>query len=176
MKQVFGFFILFNLTIQILQAQHTSKKKSIFFKTRVIDFQNVSHKGYIATLDDSTLFITPKKIAITFEKVNLNGFSKFNYSEIRKVNLHRTGRIVRGMILGGKIGLSAGLILGFSHPAQSVLSNAQVVNGFLLAFLGGGVGCLSGAAIGALSNKVFHINGRQDKLNEMEDKIISQLE
>src|SRR5277367_609252 len=123
MKQIFSFFILFNLTNQTIHAQVSPQKKYIIFKTKVIDIHNIIHKGFIATIDDSALYLAPKKYALTFSNIDLDGFSKFNCREIRKVILHKKGSIKRGMITGGQVGASVGVIIGFIQTNQNELTN-----------------------------------------------------
>jgi len=177
MKLITCFCIAFCFAGQILHAQVSEQKKFIVFKTTVIDDNNVSHHGFLATMDDSTLYLSPQKFALTFEKISLKGFKGFNYNQISVVNLQRKGSTGRAMIIGGVTGLLVGAIIGASQPVNAGGFNtiARPLDGIIGAAIGGGIGCLLGAAISTLSKKVFVIGQQKEKLNNMRKTMISRL-
>jgi hypothetical protein len=149
----------------------------IVFKTTLVDMHNITLRGFAATMDDSTLFMSREKFALTFEKVDLDAFQKHNYNEIKQVRLQRKGSVGRGILLGSLGGFLVGALVGAAQPVQQsflseVNTEGNVIGG---AFTGAAVGCLVGAAIGALSHKVFTINGKRENLVKMQEAMIDRL-
>jgi hypothetical protein len=177
MKQIISICIFF-LAGQILHAQDTLPEKHLVFKATVIDTLNNRHKGFLATINDSVLYLTGTMRYLTFEATNLNSFQKYNYHEIDKVLILRRASVGRGMAIGGVSGLIVGAVIGATRPVDQtkfLWGYQEVGNGVVGALIGGAAGCLIGAAIGALSQKVFTIGGQKDKLKKMRETMTARL-
>lgn len=167
------------------QAQELVQKRHIVYSTSIRDFQGKEHRGFIATMDDSTIFMSAQKFTMTFDDLNLSSFQKYGYANIDKVSMRVGGHMKRSVLIGGIGGILVGGIVGYS----SMNSENPQTTGFQVdlfkvtrtqatligAVVGAGVGCLVGAAIGGLSHKVFKIKGKKHNLFEMKDTMIGVL-
>jgi hypothetical protein len=184
MKLLFVISIL-GVSFQLASGQELVQKKHIVYNTIIKDLNGKEYKGYIATMNDSTIFMSAQKFSMTFEDLNLNNFQKYGYAEIDKVSLKTYGKMKRSLLIGGISGILVGSIVGYS----SVSANPKPTTGFEIdlikvtqgqatligAVIGAGVGCLAGAIIGGISNKVFKIKGKKQHLFEMKDTMIGEL-
>lgn len=182
MKLLFVIVIL-GVTCQIACGQELVQKAHIVYNTTIKDSQGREHKGYIATMNDSTIFMSAQKFSMTFEKLDLTNFEKFGYSNIEKVSLQER-KFRKSILIGAISGFIIGGIVTYystSDPAPKTLSNFQIISftrtqsALAGAVFGAGVGCLLGAAVKGLTHKVFKIHGKRENLFEMKDKMISEL-
>ena len=105
MKQFFYIFIALGLICQALPAQDLVQKKYIAYHTTITDVLGKSHKGFIATIDDTAIFISKTKFALTFENLDLSGIEKFGYARIAKVDLKSRASVTQGVLIGGISGI-----------------------------------------------------------------------
>jgi hypothetical protein len=177
MKQVLSLSIFFCLCAIHLSAQELHQKHFVTFNTTLHNIHNEKFKGYIATMDDSTLYLSKTVFALTFEDIDLKKFEKFGYSEINKVYLLRKNSVGSGLWIGSIAGLVVGTITGLSMEVrgQNFAGLTQLSNGILGALLGAGIGCIVGAGIGALSGRNFSVKGNKDKFQKMKETMIDRL-
>ncbi len=95
MKQIVCLLIAFCGTIQFLQAQELVQKKHIVFDTKILDARGHNYKGFIATIDDTAVYMSEKKFALTFENLDLTHLEKFGYGDISTISLRASGKVRR---------------------------------------------------------------------------------
>jgi hypothetical protein len=184
MKPICMILILVTVCL-FTQAQELVQKKHIIYSTSIRDFQGKEHRGFIATMDDSTIFMSAQKFTMTFDDLDLSSFQKYGYANIDKVSMRAGGHMKRSVLIGGIGGILVGGIVGYSsmngenpQPQSFEIELFKVTRTqatLIGAAVGAGVGCLIGAAIGGLSNKVFKIKGKKHNLFEMKDTMIGIL-
>ena len=177
--------VILGSTCQMVCAQELVQKKHIAYSTAIRDFQGKEHKGYIATMSDSAIFMSAQKFTMTFDELDLSKFQKYGYANIDKVKMRAAGTMKRSLLIGGIGGILVGSIIGYSsvsdNPPQNTgfdipLFKVTRTQATLIgAVVGAGVGCLVGAIIGGVSNKVFKIKGKKQNLFEMKDTMIGVL-
>jgi hypothetical protein len=182
MNPTTAIWIVCCLISHALTAQDLVQKKYIMYKTKVTDLQGLAHSGFIATIDDTAVYMTQRKFAMTFENLSLKGLQKYDVTGIDKISLRSTSSVKNGLLIGGIVGMLTGAITGYIST-----SNANTKQGFQIfvitpaeatligSVLGAGAGCLIGAGIGALSHKVFKIKGRKENLFDMREAMIRTL-
>lgn len=182
MKILFILLIL-GFACQITHAQELDQKTHKVYCTTLKDVQGKEYKGYLATMNDSTIFMSSQKFSMTFEKLDLNNFQKYDCSNIEKVSLQER-RFRKSVLIGAISGFLIGGIFTYyntNDPAPKTLSNFQIVSftrtqsAIAGAVIGAGVGCLLGAAIKGLTHRVFKIHGKRENLFEMKDAMIGEL-
>jgi hypothetical protein len=99
MKKIFYLLMTLGFAGQ-LQAKDLVQKKYIVYNTSMQDMAGQYHRGYIATLDDTTLFMPKKKFALTFENTDLSCFQKFGYTDIVRVDLRFSAGVKKGVLIG----------------------------------------------------------------------------
>jgi hypothetical protein len=184
MKKIFFLLMTLGFTSQ-LQAQELVQKKYIVYETSMRDVAGQYHRGYIATLGDTTLFMSKKKFALTFENTDLKCFQKFGYTDIVRVDLRSSAGVKKGVLIGGITGMLAGAIVGYSSvkntgPKQfgsvgiGSPNVTQLQGGLIGAAIGAGLGSLVGVICGH-SHLKFKIHGRKDKFFDMRETMIRTL-
>jgi hypothetical protein len=73
----------------------------------------MKHKGYLVTVTDSAVFISPEKFALTFENLELKDRQKFVYPAIDKITLRPYLGFQKTIFKGAVGGLLLGVILGY---------------------------------------------------------------
>jgi hypothetical protein len=182
MKKIAAIWIVCCLFNQTLPAQDLVQKKYIIYKTTITGLHGTNYKGFIATMDDTTVYMTKRKFALTFEYLSLKGLQKYDVSEIDRISMRSASSVKNGLLIGGIGGLLTGAIAGYVST-----SNTNYKQGFQIylvtpaeasligAVVGAGAGCLIGAGIGALSHKVFKIKGKKENLMGMHEAMLSTL-
>ncbi len=181
MRQIISLFIVLSLTCQLLQAQDLVQKKYVVYNTKIQDINGHLHEGFIATIDDTAVYMSERKFALTFEHLDLTQLQKFNYSDISKVKLRSSGKIGRGALIGATSGLLAGVIIGYSSvpgtPPKPSFLNPVITRGqatLIGAVVGAGVGSLIGMLC-AHPWQIFKIHGKKVNLDNMRKTMISSL-
>lgn len=182
MKLVICLLMFFCLAGYLLQAQELVQKKYIVFSTRVQETSGHIHNGFIATMDDTAVFMTEKKFALTFEKLDLTHLEKFGYADISTISLRAGGVTRRGALIGGIVGFVTGALAGIvavqgSAPKNSISlfpqpspAEAALIGGCV----GGGLGSLIGMLC-AHPRKLFNIRGKKTNLDDMREAMIRRL-
>ncbi len=183
-----------------LNAQDTLPPKPRFYKAVVFTDAKHSSSGYLASISDSSLSVSPTRTSLTAYEINENDYFKVPYNSISKVRLKRKGAVGRGVLIGGLIGFSAGAISGLAAgddpPCRRPVRNPYDIYGINLFFdqmdnafceglrrtasqkaLGRGIlgafgGALVGSLVGALAHKTFIIGRDKQKLHEMKSKLL----
>jgi hypothetical protein len=182
MKQTICLLIVLCMTSRVLQAQELVQKKYIIYNTRIQDSTGHFHKGFIATIDDTAVFMSESKFALTFEHLDLTHLQKFGYADISTLSLRGSGKIGRGALIGGITGFLVGAIGGVisvqgTAPKGSIGYAPQPTPGeaaLIVGVAGAGLGSLIGM-ICARSWKTFKIHGKKTNLDNMRETMISRL-
>jgi len=140
--------------------------KKRIYKVSIITSDLKKSTGYLASLSDSNLFISPSPLLFSLIKIN-DHLPVYSYNYLEKMQIKRKGTAGRGAWQGALIGLAAGVIAGFvsgddpvaptyndpNDPlgnAFSSFSNAFRMTAAEKAVAGGFVGAATGSLIGAL--------------------------
>ena len=131
-----------------------------------------SVRGYLVTIEDSSLYISQNKMPLSFANVNLAYSEKFDYRSIQKIRISRPKVLGRSILIGAVAGIIAGAIIGYASGDDSgwfaLTAGDKAIFGGLI---GGGTGTLIGASIGKESEKKFLINGDWKSLEEMKESL-----
>lgn len=164
-----------------LYAQDLVQKKHIVYSTKIQDFSGHYHEGFIATMNDTAIFMSERKFAMTFENLDMSQLEKFSYTELNKVKLRPSGRIGRGALIGAVSGLLTGAIVGYcstsATPPKTSFLNPVITRGqatLIGAVVGAGVGSLIGMLC-AHPWQVFKIHGKKINLDDMRETMIRKL-
>ena len=183
MKQIICLWIAFCLTQYSLQAQDLVQKKFFVYNTKIRDVNHNNHEGFIATMDDTSVYLSNIKFALTFENLDLNHLEKFRYNDVSSIFLSCRKKRVTGALIGGVSGMLVGALIGYS----SLKSTGPKTLGSLFdPTITGPQGALIGAAIGVgvgsvlgliLSNgrHTYKIHGKKANLDEMRERMIRTL-
>jgi hypothetical protein len=129
-------------------------------------------KGFLVTIQDSSLYMSQAKSPISFGNVNLTSLEKFDYRYIQKVVVRKPGVVGRSILIGVIVGVAAGALIGYSlgsdHGFLALDAGGKAVVGGII---GAGAGTLVGGIIGNASQKKFMINGEWKSLQEMKESL-----
>ncbi len=94
------------LFVSFLKGQETIRVKPRIYNITVsLDSAKTSSFGYLASISDSSLFISPATVYFTTnQKGNVNA-AKIDYSNLTQVQLRRKGSTGRGILKGTAAGL-----------------------------------------------------------------------
>jgi hypothetical protein len=174
-----------NLTCYGLQAQELVQKKYIEFDTKIHDLTGQKFKGYIATIDDTAVYLTQNEFALTFEKTDLTHMQKFGYRDISKLSIYANKVGKKGALIGGISGLVVGALIGYActpkNPPTPHGIGYITYSGFtpgVGAVVGGSVGLVVGSILGRICahpRSVFRIHGQKSNLDDMREAMIKRL-
>lgn len=182
MKQIICLFVALCLTGYLLKAQELVQKKYIIYNTKIQNTTGHVYNGFIAAINDSTVFLSEKKFALTFENLDLAHLQKFGYGDISTISLRASGSVRRGALIGGITGFVVGALAGVMAVQTSGPKNssglfpqpspaeAALIGGFVV----GGLGSLIGMICGH-THQVFQIHGKKAKLDDMREAMIRRL-
>jgi len=164
------------LFLQTVKSQDSLKETKhqdslinpVFYMAYIYQPHRHSVKGYLVTINDSSLYISQNRMPLSFDNTNFSYFEKFDYSSIEKVKVRKPKVMGRSVITGAIIGIVTGAIIGFALGDDTgwfgfTAGEKAVVGGII----GGGVGSAVGAIVGNESAKKFLINGEWESLQEM---------
>jgi len=151
-------------------AQDSLKKEKIF--KAVINPSSTHMTGFLATIADSSVFLSNTPAVLQFRFVNTN-LEKLNYRKIMEIKLQRKGSVGKGVLIGSLTGMLAGAIIAavtYKAPAPNYWNHFKYTEGetvFAGALFGAIVGAGTGAIFGAISYRKYLINGNWENLEEM---------
>jgi hypothetical protein len=127
-------------------------------------------KGYLVTIQDSAVFISPyeNKRALNFIDPKLNSLLKFDYHSVQRMKVFNPKTIGRCILIGAVAGIIAGAIIGYASGDDTgwfalTASQKAVVGGLL----GGTAGTAVGAIVGQGYVKEYLIDGEWKSLEEV---------
>jgi len=174
-------------TGQSLVAQDSALLKKISFRISVTNFDNTTAKGWLTTIEDSTVQVSNHPVH--FGGANLAGASlkTIDYSQVSQIKLKRSNGAGRGAIIGAVcgfiVGAAAGLIAGDDPhvPASQdyfgfgeAFRMTAIDKAAILGISGAALMSGAGAIIGAFAKKTFIIGGRKEKFDEMRVNVLDK--
>jgi hypothetical protein len=196
MRTIIFFTFLFAGLFISSYAQDSLPAKARIYKALISTNQTHNTLGYLAAISDSSLSISRTQVRLSaFDSDDIK-HSKVYYNNIIQVKIRRKGSVGRGILIGGLIGLSAGIISGYAAgndpPCTQQAPNPWDIFGFGQLSYGlceasrssagdkaawkGLAGAFGGAAVGALVGalvrKTFIIAGNKQKLHYMRSKLL----
>lgn len=102
--------------IQQLKSQDTLYKP-VYYKSKVYVPNPIS--GYLATIQDSALFLTPSKIPYSSSNIPVNFLQKVDFRSISSVMVVKSGVRTRSILISMAIGCVAGSIIGYAQGDDS---------------------------------------------------------
>jgi hypothetical protein len=143
------------------------------YKTTIVTNTTGKVNGYFYSIDDTAISLTsapfPKR-GLAYGVATIN---KYEFQDLKTVQFRRKGSIGRGAVYGGLIGLSSGALAGLASKPQSsgFLTFSRRDQAIIFGTLGAVQGLIAGLIVGAFGHKVFRINGRKERYNEMKTQI-----
>lgn len=178
--------IILHLVIHLLciqvKGQDTAISKTRYIKSKVITNQATNIRGYLVSVDDSSLFIAKKITSFKGVKMYPPGAEKVDYSNIANVIVKRKGAVSKGAVYGALAGALVGGTIGFLSGDDPPCPGINYFN-FCFRFTAGEkaaggalagatLGSLTGLFIGALLHKTFIIGGSQEAFNNMKIQLV----
>jgi hypothetical protein len=159
------------LFLQVLKSQDTLEKPR-YYNTAISQLNTKAQKGYLAAIQDSSLYLTLIRMPLRFSQVNVTDFYKIDYKSLLIVRLSNSRQIRTSFLVSIALGIAAGAIIGYSQGSDKGLfaldaGGKAVVGGII----GGGVGAAIGSIIAQSSKKKFLINGEWKNLEEMKESL-----
>jgi hypothetical protein len=162
---------------QEIPADDSSVLKKRIYKVSIITADSKRSAGYLASLSDSNLYLSPHPLRFSLNKINDN-LSSYPYDHLEKIEIKRKGAAGRGAWRVALIGCAAGAIIGFASgddPVNQFLSFTAGDKAILGGFVGAFTGSLIGALIGSVVKKKFIIERNKQKFNVMRQNILEKL-
>ncbi len=192
MQKIILLYAVSLLLMHFSNAQDSMRVKHRIYKATVTtESSNSAAKSYLASVSDSSIFISSNGTSFKGYGASNTNYSKIDYNNLAQVRLRRKGSTGRGALKGAIIGLSIGVIAGFisgddppcpNDPndfwgigrglcefGRTTASQKALLGGVAGAFGGGVVGVL----VGAFAHKTFIIGGRKEKFDAMKSKLIN---
>ena len=156
MNRLLPFIAFLLLTTPSVEAQRLKLFRSIIYTA-----QGERIDGILYDMTDSTVQIVPNQVVV-FQQLH-NGevptVYESQWQDMNRIIIRRKGRVGRGLLIGGGIGLAVGIGLIASIPSSGGISGA--LEGLALAVAGVAspvAGLISGGVVGATPNRVYRIN------------------
>jgi hypothetical protein len=168
------------LFMQNLKSQDSLKpaisqdtiSKPVFYRAYIYQAHQSTIKGYLATIQDSSLYISQNIIPLSFGEVNTIHLEKFDYKNIIRVKVAKPHVRSRAVLIGVGAGIIIGALIGYSGGNDTGWFGLTAGSkAFLGGLIGGGAGCLVGAVIGNNAEKKFMINGEWQSLQDMKNSL-----
>ena len=164
-------FAICILILQTVKSQDTVIRSSTYV-ARISQIYNHPVKGYLVTINDSSLYLSRIKVPLSLDNVNTAHLEKFDYRSILEVKLSRPKSMGKSIIIGAVIGIVVGAIIGHAQGDDSgwfgLSSGDKAVIGGII---GAGAGTITGAIIAKSSEKKFLINGDWKSLKDMKESL-----
>ena len=163
MKTIF-IFILTVFTYSLCAQQDDDNTIKPRFSIELVTMQGNMLKGLLLQVNDTTIIIYPGKRKEWNKNVEYYPVV-FGSSNVREIKLKKKNGMVKGMVLGGSIGLSAILttiILNGATAKGGTANNAVIVVP---------AGIIAGAYMGSKNRKNYNINGNEKAFTEFQKQI-----
>lgn len=182
----------------LLNAQQIipNHKKLITYKVTITEINGKINKGYLAGFNDSMVYLLPydfSKIGIKLSKHET--YDQFSYRQIDRISFRRKSSTGRGILYGGLIGSSVGLIAGAMVGEQTEISKGvqgfwffpsiapgtKVVKASALeilikySFVAAAAGEIIGGSVGLFSTKSYEIKGLKDNFDDVRNTMNSKM-
>ena len=108
-----------NSTAQETHSDDSRALKKRIYKVSIITTDSKKSFGYLASLSDSNLYLSPSPLHFSLIKINDN-LSSYPYDHLEKIEIKRKAAAGRGAWQGALIGLAAGVIVGFASGDDPV--------------------------------------------------------
>ncbi|MDB5232931.1 MAG: hypothetical protein JWN76_3736 [Chitinophagaceae bacterium] len=159
-------------------TQNSIHVKSRIYK--VLTTGSNSAGGYLASLNDSGVIVSPMQVAFNPYRQPSPGDVFVNAHFIDKVWLRRKGATAKGILAGALIGAGTGVLLGLIDGSdfkknKDVWCIFCMTTGEKAAVYGGAAGLtggIIGGVIGAFAHKTFIIGGRKENLDDLKFKVV----
>ncbi len=171
--------------IVISNAQDSISSKHRIYKVTATT-TDPTVKGYLASVADSSIFISSNAIRFKgyrISNVNYSKMNKINFADLDKVRLRRQGSTGRGLLKGAIVGVLGGTLLGsitYTKPKDDIERVLYILSGLnrttytiAIGMYGGLGGAIVGSVVGDFAHKTFIIGGRKEKFDAMKSKIIN---
>jgi hypothetical protein len=122
----------------------------------ITSMDNKIQEGVMIELNDSSVAIYPGKWREFYNKKAIHEPVVIAYSQIQKIKLKKQGGLLKGLAIGGGIGL-APIVFG--------------QGGGFVAIFTFPLGIITGAIIGSTSSKKYLVNGNYAAFNKMKKRI-----
>jgi hypothetical protein len=163
------------------------------FKTTIILANGSVNKGYLASLSDSVLSLSPYPLPVQSGAYPQHPWQTFDYSSLQTVRLQRKASLGRGLLYGALTGLTVGVLAGMiegSDPDQTVQipdffgagsfsftvrGTTSLEKSIVLGATGMLTGAIIGGVIGLLSHKKFTLRGKRQKFLDMRSSVFDSI-
>src|SRR5450432_867686 len=152
------------LTMNSNKIVDTILDKDLIYHSIIIRKHDKEVKGFISSMNDSVLFISLNKTHFSARLDSQIETLKYNYKDLEKLRIRKSGTAVIGALIGAAGGGLTGLIIGeiasnpiyiWNIPTETPNVTAQYT------LIGVAAGAVTGAIIGALVSRTFKINGNR---------------
>jgi hypothetical protein len=166
-----GFFFIQSVqsqdSLKNIGQEHTS---NTYYKVYIFKSERHPIKGYLVTIQDSSVFISSykDKMALNFIDPNLSFTEKIDYKAIQKMKIFNPKVIGRCILIGALTGIVAGAILGYVGGSDNGLFGLSAGgNAFVGGIFGGTLGTAIGAIAGQGYTKEYLIDGEWKNLENV---------
>jgi hypothetical protein len=182
MTLFFLYAIFFQATAQSQGRQSAPKSCKAVIKYRAAGMDEpLVLKGYIVTIQDSSLYVSGVKMPVDFMDTNLSALQKIDFGDIQKIKIHQKGAFGKSVVAGLVSGLAVGLVLASvvnqaPEPGQVGPPSAgtQLGNSLAGGLLGASLGAGTGVVFGVASGKKFYIHGEWKNFSAMKEYLLSK--
>jgi hypothetical protein len=176
MKILSVFVLLLILNIFPTHAQDSTQHKHIAFKVTLTNLHSANYTGFLATMDDSAVYVSAQSLKFSFTHQNIFDLQKFGYQELGKVQIQRKNSAGRGFMFGAVGSFAAIEIYIFATAGQQSVYNFNTTEKTIFFAIPGAIlGGLIGMTIGAIIHKTFVINGMQANFQVMRSEMADLL-
>lgn len=197
MKQLLFPIILLATISGPLSAQDSVPKKDVFLKARITPLRGqvtasgptnsggptVSSgrtiSGYVYSIGDTSLQLSREMRFLRLSDSVIADGTRFRYTDLSTVVLHKKGVIGRSTLIGFCIGAGVGALIGLASgdddPNKNFLAYSAGQKAVGGAILVGGVGAIAGLIAGAAAHKTFYIHGKRERYEKMRARMIARL-
>jgi hypothetical protein len=163
------------------------------FKMTITMADGSVNKGYLASLSDSVLSMSPFPLPAQSGAYPQHPWQSFGYSQLQTVRLQRKSSLGRGILYGALTGLTVGVISGLvqgNDPDKTVQIPNFFVGGYfnitvrgataleksiVLGATGMLTGAIIGGIIGLLSHKKFTLGGSRQRFLDMRSSVYDKI-
>jgi|SRR5450755_1787574 hypothetical protein len=172
---VLAVLILFSYNIS-LYAQDTLQKKHIIFKADVNTMQLAQFKGYLATMNDSAIFLSKKPVSFSLTDSNNPARQNFDYPNLQKVQIQRKSSAGRGALFGALSTFAVFEIYILITSGQQTVYNFNTLQRTIVFAIPASIlGSVVGVIIGAAIHHTYVIDGIKEKFLEMKNGMKNKL-
>jgi hypothetical protein len=158
---------------QPVLSQDTLVKPKVYSLV-VNQFRIKAVKGYLATIQDSSLYVSQSLVPVSFAGMNTDNLRKIDYKSINFVKIYdrkKTKRTfficaITGLVAGASIGLASGSTQSHGYESIGLSAGAKAIIGGLIGF---GLGSAVGGIINQSKEERFLINGEWINLQVMKE-------